>query len=62
MKSIKALLSGPAGDVSSKRVAGLILIIAGIVLAFIDHQADMMVGILIGGGTTILGVQAITKT
>jgi hypothetical protein len=57
-----SLLTGPNGDVSSKRVASLALITAGIVLAFLHPDQAVMVGTLLGTGTAILGVQAMTKT
>lgn len=57
-----SLLTGPNGDVSSKRLAALVLIISGIVLAFLHPDEAVMVGTLLGTGTAILGVQALTKT
>lgn len=46
---------------SSKRVLAFVLIISGIVYAFVKADPAMC-GILIGAGTTLLGVAAITKT
>jgi hypothetical protein len=57
-----SLLSGPGGDISSKRVSALALIASGIVLAFLQPAEVAMVSVLIGAGTGILGVQAFTKS
>lgn len=59
MQWLKELFSGPKGEISSKRVLAFLLIIAGIVYAFVRPDPAMC-GILIGGGCTLLGVQAVT--
>jgi len=56
------LFAGPNGDVSSKRVAALILIVSGITFGFVNPSQSVMAGVMIGAGTTLLGVQAITRT
>ncbi len=56
------LLAGPTGDVSSKRVSAFLLIISGIVFAFLNPTASVMAGVMIGAGTAVLGVQAFTNT
>lgn len=58
---ITSMFSGPAGNISSKRVMAVILILAGIVYAFIKADPAMC-GILIGGGVGLLGVQAVSGT
>lgn len=60
MKFLKSLFSNE-GEVSSKRVLSFLLIIAGIVYAFVKSDPTMC-SILIGAGTLTLGVQALTKT
>jgi len=60
MNFFKSLFSSE-GEVSSKRVLAFMLIIAGIIYAFIKSD-PVMCSILIGAGTTLLGVMAITKT
>jgi small-conductance mechanosensitive channel len=59
---IWTLLMGPNGDVSSKRTMAILLIICGIIFAFINVSADITTSILIGAGVGLLGVGAITKT
>lgn len=61
MNFINSLFSGPGGDLSSKRISAFILIIAGIFYAFFKSD-PVMCGILIGSGTALLGVSAITKS
>lgn len=60
MQWIKELFS-TEGEVSSKRLLAFMLIVAGIIYAFVKSD-PVMCGVLIGAGTAILGVQAITKT
>jgi len=56
------IFTGPNGDTSSKRVSAFLLIVSGIVFAFLNPTESVMAGVLIGSGTGILGVAAITKT
>ena len=58
---IISLFSGPGGEISSKRICAIILIIAGIVYAFTKPD-PVMCGELIGGGLGLLGVAAVTKS
>jgi hypothetical protein len=62
VKTLISLFQGPNGDISSKRISAMALIISGIVLAFWKPDEVGMVGTLLGTGTGILGIQAITKT
>jgi hypothetical protein len=61
MKKLFQMFLDGSGDTSSKRIAGVALITAGIVGAFVGIDSAS-VGILIGAGTGIFTVQAITKT
>jgi len=61
MKKILQLFLNSQGEASSKRFAGIALIAAGIVGAFTGMDSTN-VGILIGAGTGIFTVQAVTKT
>jgi hypothetical protein len=58
---LKSLFSGPNGDISSKRIGALILIVAGVFYAFFKDN-PIMCGELIGGGLALLGVAAVTKS
>jgi hypothetical protein len=58
---IYQLFSGPQGEISSKRVLAFLLIISGIVYAFLKSDPTMC-GILIGSGVGLLGVMAVSKT
>ena len=58
---IMSMLSGPTGEISSKRVAAFMLIIAAIVYAFVKSD-PVMCAELIGGGCALLGVAAFTKS
>lgn len=57
----RSMFSGPEGEVSMKRFSAVVLILAGIVKAFISSDVAMAMG-LIGCGSAILGVAAITKS
>jgi hypothetical protein len=61
MKKLFQMFLDGSGDTSSKRIAGVALIASGIVGAFVGMDSAS-VGILIGAGTGIFTVQAITKT
>jgi hypothetical protein len=68
MKRLIEIFTSPDGDLSSKRVLSFVLIISGVVYAFIGlcspaSRPDPMVLIeLVGSGVALLGVQAITRT
>jgi len=49
------------GEISSKRFLAFCLILSGIIYAFFKSDPAMC-SILIGAGTALLGVMAITKT
>jgi hypothetical protein len=59
MNIILTLFQGPQGDISSKRVAALALVVCGIVYLFINRDA-IGGGTMIGSGCALLGVQAVT--
>jgi hypothetical protein len=61
MKKILQMFLDGSGDTSSKRVAAIALIISGIVGAF-TKMDSVNVGILVGSGLAIFGVQATTHT
>jgi hypothetical protein len=61
MSFFRSMFSGPEGEISMKRFTAVALIIAGIVKAFLSDDVAMMAG-LIGAGSAILGVAAITKS
>jgi hypothetical protein len=68
MKRFLEVFAGPDGDLSSKRVLSFVLIISGVVYAFIGlcsqaSRPDPTVLIeLVGSGVALLGVQAFTRT
>lgn len=57
---IAKVLSGPSGEASSKRVYSGLLIIAGVILAFINFNPEN-VRTLIFGGCGLLGVGAFAE-
>ncbi|NTW31067.1 MAG: hypothetical protein HGB12_00260 [Bacteroidetes bacterium] len=63
---LKEMISGPKGEISSKRVLGTICVIAGIVFAFISvlgGKPDAATcGIIFGTGATFLTAAAISHT
>lgn len=61
LEYLKQMFSGPLGEISSKRVLAFLLVVSGIVYAFIKSDPAMC-GILIGSGCALLGIQAISKT
>jgi hypothetical protein len=62
MKTIKGFFTGPQGEGSSKRLAALACIIAAVVRAFVGPSDPAVVAELLGAGTLLLGVSALTKT
>lgn len=61
MTFFRSMFSGPEGEISMKRFAAVVLIVSGVVKAFVSDDVAMAMG-LIGAGTAILGVAAITKS
>jgi hypothetical protein len=57
---IAKVLSGPSGEASSKRVYSGLLIVSGVVLAFINFNPEN-VRTLIFGGCALLGVGAFAE-
>ena len=69
MKWIREMLTGPDGDISSKRFWASVLICSGVayefILLFVKTQGvgGWQVGLsLIGSGAALLGVMAISKS
>lgn len=61
MKTIKSLLSGPAGDVSSKRFTAIGCFIMAVFSTCFDKPYEVT-AIWIGASLALLGVAAFTKS
>jgi hypothetical protein len=60
-KFTMSLLTGPRGDISSKRAFALLCFIAACISTFVFKDA-VSTGIYIGGATAALGIAGITHT
>jgi hypothetical protein len=58
---IKSMVSGPEGEISSKRIMAALLIISGLVYQYI-FKDSVGTGVMIGAGTALLTTGAITKS
>lgn len=61
MKTLLSLFQGPGGDLSSKRLFGLVCLVIAAISTFTGGDIGI-VGLWLGTGAGVLGIQAITKS